>query len=349
MLDAAIHKGVAYLQQHQYPNGEFCCYLSGDELMAEWAVPDSTIFPTALIAKSLLSLQEIPVVDEMLTKATGFFEYQSKKGIVWNHYTKWNILYKTTPFDVDDTSCVAVVLKARKSWLMKHNNIPILLANRNKGGLFYTWFTPRLSLVKSKQFWKLVYPQLLKPLANYIFWKKNSCKRNDVDGVVNANALLYLGEQDYTKPVIDYLIGIVRNGTEKTCDRWYPNPLTFYYIIARNYFSGIQKFEEVRQTVIDKIVGQSQPDGRIGKTELDTALAVCSLLYWRSGSLELDKAVQFLIDAQGENGNWKRSFYYYGPRHEVGWGSEEFTTGFCLEALAEYKKCGNRHKNSNPF
>lgn len=337
-LDAGIIKGVSFLQQHQYPNGEFCCYLSGDEEMTGWAIPDSTIFPAALIAKSLLSLAEMPAVDEILTKATGFFEYQSKKGIAWNHYTRWNIHYKTTPFDVDLTACVCYVLRARKSWMLKFDNKDLLLANRSRNGLFYTWFAPRLGGGQNKKYWKLVLPQILKPVSSYMFWAKNSCERNDIDGVVNANVLHYLGEQEYTKPIINYLMGIVKEGKEKTCDIWYPNPLMLYYIMSRNYYSGIVKFEEVREIIINKILAMAQPDGRIGKTELDTAMAICSLLYWRSYPQELEKAVSFLIKVQNEHGHWKRAYCYSEQRHKIGWGSEEFTTGFCLEALAEYRK-----------
>ena len=44
-------------------------------------------------------------------------------------------------------------------------------------------------------------------------------------------------------------------------------------------------------------------------------------------------------DAQGEApGHWPRWLLYYGgPKLLLGWGSEEMTTGFCLEALARYQ------------
>jgi hypothetical protein len=53
---------------------------------------------------------------------------------------------------------------------------------------------------------------------------------------------------------------------------------------------------------------------------------------------ELKNAVNFLIQNQSENGCWPRWIAYWGgPKKLQGWGSEELTTGFCLEAIARYK------------
>jgi hypothetical protein len=94
----------------------------------------------------------------------------------------------------------------------------------------------------------------------------------------------------------------------------------------------------MRAPIIARILAQAKPDGRLGETLADTAWAVCSLLNLRSYPAELEGAVRYILDAQLDHGSWPRWLLYYGgPKLRLGWGSEEMTTGFCLEALARYR------------
>jgi hypothetical protein len=111
-----------------------------------------------------------------------------------------------------------------------------------------------------------------------------------------------------------------------------------YYFISRNYYRGITQLEPARQPVIDRILAAAKPDGRLGETIADTAWAVCTLLNWRATPPELEPAIAFLLRTQGTPGEWPRWLVYYGgPKRALGWGSEEITTAFCLEALARYR------------
>lgn len=46
--DRVIEKGLAYLEQHQYPSGEFCAYVAPDDATQQRCIPDSNVFITAL-------------------------------------------------------------------------------------------------------------------------------------------------------------------------------------------------------------------------------------------------------------------------------------------------------------
>jgi hypothetical protein len=141
--------------------------------------------------------------------------------------------------------------------------------------------------------------------------------------------------------VIDYLIEIVRKRKEGVCDKWYWNRLSFYYAVSRNFYAGVQAFAVVRDEVIARIVEGAGEDGRIGANALDTALAVCALRNWGSAPPALVRAVRFLLGAQGADGAWPATvFYYGGPKRRNGWGSRELTTGFCLEALLRARSGG---------
>ena len=169
-----------------------------------------------------------------------------------------------------------------------------------------------------------------------MFWR-HEAGRYDIDAVVNANVLYYLGDIEETQPVIEYLLRIIAENREADCDTWYRNPFSVYYFFSRNYYAGISRLEPMRQPVIDRILAQSKPDGRIGETPLDTALAACTLLNFNYTGHALDKAIGFLISSQRETGEWERRILYYGgPKKLSGYGSEELTTGFCVEALSKF-------------
>jgi hypothetical protein len=211
-----------------------------------------------------------------------------------------------------------------------------MLANRRRDGLFYTWFAPRWPPRLDTDHLSVVLRPWRHPIKQHYFWKLNESARDDVDGVVNANVLLYLGVSDATRPVVRYLARIVRDRLEDRCDKWHLNPFTFYYAVGRTFAEGARDLIDIRDEVVSRIVSAAASDGRIGRDALDTALAICALRCWDRRPPELDRALTWLVAAQRPTGEWPRiPMYYGGPQRYYGWGSEELTTGFCLEALAQ--------------
>jgi hypothetical protein len=338
-VEAGISRGLQYLLHHQFPNGEFAAYIAADVPMQGWTIPDSCVFPTALIGNCLLALQDRPAADHVLTRATEFLRYQMFHGGVWNHFTRLHHFYRLCPFDSDDTACVSALLRARGIECPRPSNVPLLLANRTREGLFYTWFLLRASWIRHRTFWRITLPELLYPLRSLLFWYKVEASRHDVDGVVNANVLYYLGDIAETQPVIAYLLRIIAEHREATCDLWYLDSFFVYYAFTRCYHTGISKLEPLREPIVQRILARAQPDGRLGDTLLDTAWAIISLLNLRSYPPELDAAVGYLLRAQCPGGEWPRWLLYYGgPKRLQGWGSEEMSTAFCLEALGRYQQ-----------
>ncbi|RSK45175.1 hypothetical protein EI291_18870 [Hymenobacter rigui] len=286
-----------------------------------------------------MHIQEEPLADQILTQATKFLRDQMNYGGLWNHFTNYHRFRHLCPLDIDDTSCVSALLRARGIACPVPTNIPLILANRNDEGLFYSWFLLRFRWVKNRTFWRVTLPELLRPIQSLLFWYGVEASRNDVDGVVNANALYYLGDIPDTQPVIEYILRIIAENKEHDCDLWYRDSFFVYYFFTRNYYAGITKLEPLRAPIISRILAQAKPDGRLGETLADTAWAVCSLLNLHSNPPEIEAAVRYILQAQAEHGSWARWLLYYGgPKRILGWGSEEMTTGFCLEALARYRK-----------
>lgn len=334
-LDACAGRGLDFLRRSQLPSGEFKAYMSRDAGMETDCVFDSSPFPTALIAYSL-GFADAAEAGGMLDKALRFFAAEMEGPGLWRYWTKQHQYHSVIPFDLDDVACVSYVL--RRHGVPFPDNRALVYANRDPRGLFYTWMTPRWPPPPEPAYLRVVLRQWLSPLKLYYFWKLNESAPRDVDCVVNANVLLYLGDGPETRAVVDYLIDIVRRGDEGCCDKWHLNRFTFYYVVARNFHAGVAAFEAVREEAVARIVRAAGPDGRIGANALETALAACALLYWESRAPELERAVAFLLAAQRAGGEWPRAALYYGgPKKYYGWGSEELTTGFCLEALLHYR------------
>lgn len=336
ITEQSIKKGVKYLYDHQYPNGEFCCYIGEDDEM-KMCIPHSNVFPTSLISQSIMQLRHLPEVNEILEMTGAFLQYQAMRAGVWNNFTILNPLFPICPPDVDNTACASKVLQALDKKYQP--NEEILLANRNKSGLFYTWFTFRPSLVPIKDFWLLNLRALKRPVSYLLFWRKTEAGRYDIDAAVNANVLFYLGLNKNTAPIVPYLLEIINREKEGDCDLWYRNPFTIYYFISRNYNAGIQQLEPAKEKMIQRVLNTVNDEGAFGNGVLDTALGIITLINCSYYSSALDTAVRYLINQQQSSGGWIRwAVYYGGPKKRLSYGSEEMTTGFCLEALSLYRK-----------
>jgi hypothetical protein len=334
-VEASIARGLEFLRRSQLPSGEFKVLMSTDNSMEKDCVADSSPFATALVVYSL-GFAAKGAADEMIDKALRFFLAEMEGPGLWRYWTRQHQYHAVIPPDLDDIACVSYVL--RRHGVRFPANRKLIFANRNRQGLFYTWLTPRWPPPLDAVHWRVTLPQLAHPLNHYYFWKLNESARHDVDCVVNANVLLYVGASEATRAVVDYLADVVRRGAEDCCDKWHLNRFMFYYVVGRNYDAGVSAFEAVREEVVGRIAGAAKADGSIGETVLDTALAVCAMLCWQAASPELERAVSFMLAAQREDGDWPRAALYYGgPKKYYGWGSEELTTGFCLEALLRYR------------
>ncbi|HEX8116787.1 MAG TPA: hypothetical protein VF521_05905, partial [Pyrinomonadaceae bacterium] len=271
-------------------------------------------------------------------KSLRFFVDEMEGPGLWRYWTKRHQYHSVIPPDLDDVACVSYVL--RRHGVEFPDNLPLVLANRSPGGLFYTWLTPRPRMPALPAYWRAVLPQLLSPLKLYYFWRANESKPQDVDCVVNANVLLYAGERVEARPVVDYLIDSLRRGVEGCCDKWHLNPFMFQYAVSRCYREGFAALGAIRDESVARIVAASKPDGAFGENVLDTALAACALLNWGAAPTELERAFKHMLEAQRQDGSWPRAVLYYGgPKKYYGWGSEELTTGFCLEALIRGREC----------
>lgn len=338
-IETAIISGLDYLAQHQFPSGEFCCYIAIDEPMKGWCVPDSTIFASMVVAACLLPMAERPETEPMLTKATEFIFSQMDNGGVWPVFTDRHPWHDMVPYDTDSLAYGSAFMEDRGIKGPGYLNNKALMANRNSKGLFYTWFVLRPRFHTSRVNLSLSARELMRPVATLLFWKANECTRADIDLGINTNILHYLGDIEETQPIIAAVLRMIENEEEDRSDKWYLNPFTIYYLLSRAYHRGVHKLEPAKAAIINRILKTAQPDGKLGTSIMDTALGAMVMLNFGYHEPELERTINYILKAQQPHGEWPRwIFYYGGPKRLQGWGSEEITTGFCLEALARYQK-----------
>jgi hypothetical protein len=330
----AIRKGIAYLENHQYPNGAFCSYMAPDIAMQQWCVPDNTVFVTGLIGNALSPLAYDLRVKAMIQQSGYFLKSQMLRCGTWTYFTQWHQWFHSLPADVDDTAIISrLLLNLQISF---PDNTSSLLVNRNPDGLFYTWMSVRP--LKRQSFHHLLLSmRTLKRPFGFLERQRYGFNRNTIDPSVNANVLYYLGLTETTRPIIAYLTEIIMNRREDQRRWWYHNPLCTYYFISRNYPSMPEALETIRQPLIDRIMDQYRLHGHFGESSLETALAITSLIHLGYTGGEVASGVDYLIHSQHTTGEWsRRGFYHSGPDKRFCFGSEELTSAFCVEALAAY-------------
>ena len=172
-LKESVARGLAYLRRSQLPSGEFQVYMSTDHTLEKDAFVDGSPFPTALVVYSL-GFARGEEAGDIIEKSLRFFVDEMEGPGLWRYWTKRHQYHSVIPPDLDDVACVSYVL--RRHGVEFPDNLPLVLANRSPGGLFYTWLTPRPRMPALPAYWRAVLPQLLSPLKLYYFWRANESK-----------------------------------------------------------------------------------------------------------------------------------------------------------------------------
>jgi hypothetical protein len=255
------------------------------------------VFVTTFVLYSIAGIDS-PFGTEMTNKAISFLTDEMRDLGLFQYYTSKNI--RSLDFDLDDTACASVVLQASHPVFDGGHNVECFMENRDEAGLFYTWVG-------------------------------GAAVENDVDSVVNANVVLYLGDRDETRSACRYLMDTIEGGSESDSYRYYLDDMTLYYAVSRAYAYGAPSLGGASEAIIEKVLQRSQNDGSFGN-ELVTACAVCSLAnYEYDGIARLGEAARYLEARQRADGSWHRVAMFCQPG--MYYGSEELTTALCLEAL----------------
>ncbi len=318
----SVSRALDFLQRNQLDYGEFRTLAAADPEMAGECRFDSTPFITALILYSLDFVPD-PRAKTMVEKGLDFLLSEVEGPGLWRYWSSRNPQHEGLQPDLDVIGCVSQILWCHGREFP--DNREFLLATRDAQGLFYTYMVPRPTTPPAlrSEIGRLVSPEsLFKLLAAGML--------HEVDAVVNANVLLYLGEIPETEAALAYLLEVVRNKGEATCSKYYRDPWIVYYMFSRAFFAGVTGLAAARESILERLTAEAAMPGAL-EPPLRAALGACTLLNFGEGGPLLAESIRRIETTQQADGSWSRRPFYIGPAPY--YGSEELTTGFCVEAL----------------
>jgi hypothetical protein len=277
--------------------------MSGD------CVRDPVTFPAAIAARAL---SIAPSAARVRSRALDFLMREMEPDGLWRYPSNEHPGHDHIPLDVDDTSIAsAAFVAAGRSF---PDNRALLLANRNRRGLFRTWIV---------RWWP-------HPRKIFRFFRETTANLGDVDAVINANVVIYLGSRKETRAAIADMLAVLRANGEMASTKWYESRFTVWYFFSH-------ALREIAPEAGEMIVPRIE--AATPRNALELALATSTLLLWNR-----TPHVQPLLDAQLPSGAWPRAGFYHAGLKRISrnefqptppwWGSEALTTVFAVEALS---------------
>jgi hypothetical protein len=342
-VEAALRGALDYLTRAQLPHGEFRTLLASDAELTD-GVFDSSPFVTTFVLHALSQVDRAPIAG-MVERGLRFLESERELGGIWRYYSSRQWKHRRVPPDLDDTACASDAL--RLFGRPVPNNRWIFRRCRTSEGRYRSWIVPArssdLALRLYSRVAALADRKRLPPMpdeerANPRFASAvDDVPAGEVDPVVNANVILYLGDSGETRQVSGWLTGLCRTGVRGVYSPYYPDPLALYYMISRACWRNAPTLAAAGDSIVRETKALQQPDGSFG-TPLATALAAGALLTFAPGEAATRQALGSLLRTQRGEGSWPGRALYRGPVEF--WGSDELTTALALEGVARFHNAG---------
>jgi hypothetical protein len=330
-VEAATGRAIAFLRRRQFPHGEFATLLGADRQLSHPTF-DSSPFTTTFVLYGLAHVERA-AVDDVIRKATAFLASEMGIGGVWRYWSTRDHKHARLPPDLDDTACASYALQLAGRRAPK--NAWAFLANRDASGRFRTWLLPNpgnrwnLRFAISRAAGERQAQKRMRavpvPEAEDPRFRVMHIDRDDVDPVVNANVLLYLGERTETRAAIDFVARAVRERPGPP-SAFYEEPLALDYAVARAFRHSTPALAELRETILARVERRAAQPAALAA--LHAAMALSVLLTFDSGTALARELLRNILESQAQDGGWDAHAFYNV------WGSEELTTAICLEALA---------------
>ena len=179
-VEAGLARALAFLRRRQDASGEFPVRMWREGEDPSAGVADHTLFTTACV---LYALRHAGAgqADDIARAAVRFLIKEMRPPGVWSYWTTDS--GKRIDPDLDDTALISVLLRRHHPHIALGTNVEAILSARDEAGLFRTWL-------------------------------RGPDRPNDVDAVVNANVVLYLGERPGTEAARAHLRDLVLTGQE---------------------------------------------------------------------------------------------------------------------------------------
>ncbi len=336
----AITRAVSFLREAQLGNGEFKSLLGSDKSMSS-AVFDSSPFATSFVVFALTRLPASLGIDarDVLDRAGGFLRSEMEIGGVWRYWTSRQAKHFLIPPDLDDTACISFALKAMGR--RPPNNLWAFRLARDELGRFLTWVPPsrrRLpiglwpaqGLALARKRFSGRTPRLELPEDRR--FEGIRIREEDIDPVVNANALLYLGESIETAGALAYLQRFIAKDPQPGFSIYYQDTLFLFHAVARACRCSAPSLAGLKSPVMKGVLARAEAGDRY-ENPICAAAAACALATYDPESAAAAAAIGQVLESQRGDGGWDAHPFYSGREGRNFWGSEALTTALSLEAL----------------
>lgn len=233
------------------PKGIFCTfeYYPNFELKKHlgWHITYPSPFIHANILYSLLNSEDKDLINIASKGATFLLEHK-ENGDLWRFW-KVDECQHPVPPDLDDTALVSTILKKLGYSL---NNTQIIKNNILQNGNINTWVKANFKLLFTNPASYFFLKQSEKKTQNTFKAEMFSWDDNELG--VEANVLMYLGENENTKATINKCISEWKSN--KFNYQFYDKKIVITYHIARAYKEGIKSFEVLKNDILNYLMSE---------------------------------------------------------------------------------------------
>lgn len=270
-IQQSVRKAVDFLSIQQEANGDFPSRVCRTINGEGCRIHKGSVFSTTFV---LYSLQFFPLTEKtgtMLEKGRAFIDSKREAGDLWR------FCGTLIDHDLDDISCASFHLESL-GYLLE--NKELIYDNRDENNIFKTWIRP------------------------------GEINHNDIEGVVNANVLLYLGENNKTIAACNWIVNAIKSGRENEILTYYPDSAVLYYTLSRAFFQ--KRLPCVAQAVPFLIVKINEmiPQYIEKNDYLNTAFLLNALLNLGCDVKAIAYHADFFVEHQQESGSWESSVFF---------------------------------------
>ncbi|MGE5803806.1 MAG: prenyltransferase/squalene oxidase repeat-containing protein [Gemmatimonadota bacterium] len=315
-IDDGISRGLRFIGGRQATDGHFPSDVSLTPSMCD-SHEERSVYVHAYILQALTSVYgQMPLIEDLVGRAAEYLRSAQEKSGWWKFYGPDRV---DPPDDADDTSVAfAALLSATRPFnrrLTEEANewLETLTRVRSESGLYKTWADAS--------------------------WNEESFDLPDV--VVNANILFLqsmVGRPD--SRVMEYLARAIQTETYHVLNLFAVSTILVPYLISRcNQYGVAPAFHAPMDGLGRYMAGRQQSDGGWGD-DLDSALALLTLLNAGDPGAAADRAAEYLLRRQQPDGGWE-SRPLFRDMHPRYYGSRSLTTALCVEALSRLNVLGS--------
>ena len=303
-----ITKGIKFLRNSQYLNGEFPTFVSNNEKMRN-ARYIKSIAMTIAVPYSL-KLTDSKFAQSIIKKAIKFVLKEKENEMIWRFFGKNTSVHP----DLDDTSYALAFLMENGIKMDYQKFAKKLLAFRNKDGLFYTWFP-------------------------------NKGGRNVIDFVVNTNILYFFALLGWrVKEVEKWIEEIIKKQGFKEGSYYYHMPCSFIYFFSRLNTTKVALPKTIMEMLVNFLIDKKD-QFILDENYLNSALMAVSLLNMGYNGPVLKNALRVIVKNQNQDGGWPIASIFRHRTVNLYYGSRALSTAFAMEALIKYQKINGNNCN----